>query len=97
MAKYCAVGLWPRPAIRGKDEPDPVAAFSACAQLGEHCFVDGRLGFQESLQVMRIGGCVHAFAPEGLFSRMERDPAKEASPDFSGVLRKMAYWVVVEP
>lgn len=37
-----------------KDEPDPVAAFSARTQLAEHLLIDSGLGFEEALQVVWV-------------------------------------------
>jgi hypothetical protein len=37
-----------------KDEPDPVAAFGAGAQLGQHPVVDAVLSVDETLEIGRV-------------------------------------------
>ena len=45
----------PQRTVLREDEPDPVAALRARAQLGAHPVVNIGLGVDESLQVERIG------------------------------------------
>src|SRR5262245_52191666 len=67
-----------------KDEPHPVASLAAAAKFGAHTVVNGVLGVDESLEIVRV---VHdknpqLFRNDGLGVHRERDlPATRASKD----------------
>ena len=54
MPNRTAVGAAAQAAQLGEDEPDPVAAFAAGAQFGEHRVVHAVLRVDKALQIERI-------------------------------------------